>query len=89
MAIEFGDSMSRNSALSRAQMEQVASRVSAPAGQVLVFSRDGVILHTDAEQRVTLALHDEVYSVRQVGGGIEFERIASNAPQPACDAIWA
>ncbi len=67
--------MSRNARLTRDQIEQVARRMNAPEGQLIVFSRDGVILHTHAEQRGTLAFHDEIYAARRVVDGIELERI--------------
>lgn len=75
--------MTRNRRLSRAQIEQVARRVNAPEGQLVVFSRDGVVLHTHHEQRGTLALHDEIYSARRTAGEIEIavERTPSQPGQ--------
>ncbi len=49
--------------------------MNAPEGQLVVFSRDGVVLHTDAERRGTLALHDEIYAARRIGSEIEIQRI--------------
>ena len=80
MAIELGDGMSRTTRLTRDQIEQVARRMNAPEGQVVVFSRHGVLLHTHAEQQGTLAFHDEIYSTRRVGSTIEFERITGDLP---------
>ena len=68
--------MTSNAGLTRAQIEQVARRLHAPEGQRIVFSRDGVVLHTDAQQQGTLSLHEEIYAARRVGREIEVELIA-------------
>lgn len=83
MAIELGDVMDSSSRLTSDQIEQVARRVNAPEGQRIVFSRHGVLLHTHAEQRGTLASHEEIYSARRVSDGIELERIT---PEVLSDA---
>ncbi len=75
MTTRSADATVRSRRLTRAQIEQVARRMNAPEGQLIVFSRDGVVLHTDAEQRGTLALHQEIYSARRIGSEIEMQRI--------------
>lgn len=75
MAIELGIEATLNAGLTPAQIELVARRINAPEGKRIVFSRDGMVLHTDAEQRGTLALHGETYAARREGSRIEIEMI--------------
>lgn len=79
--MELGVDVRSRAGLTPAQIELVARRIHAPEGQRIVFSRDGVVLHTDAEQRGTLAQHGETYSARRTGGDIEIELITAPPPQ--------
>lgn len=78
MAIELGVEAGWSAGLTPAQIEMVARRINAPVGQRIVFSRDGVVLHTDTEQRGTLALHGETYAARRTGADIAIERITAH-----------
>lgn len=78
MAIEVGVHVSRKVGLTPAQIELVARRINPPEGRRIVFSRDGVVLHTDTERRGTLALHGETYAARRTGAHIATERITAH-----------
>lgn len=78
MAIEVGVEAVRSAGLTPAQIELVARRINPPEGHRIVFSRDGVVLHTDTEQRGTLARHGETYAARRTGDDIAIERITAH-----------
>lgn len=76
MAIERGIEVNSNVGLTAAQIELAARRINAPEGKRVVFSREGMVLHTDAEQRGTLALHGETYAATREGSVMHIELIA-------------